>query len=254
MNVPNPLASNFWRERILTDEEYAATIAVAKEIVEQERQKVAEQRKKVDEFLTLLPTMGYGKSSSEYKYVQNRIKPWQRYSGFVFRIEEAQRELKRKADEQARKAEVERQKRDEIAALVVVAKQYGVDAYEHFGDVDGLRKAIKQAKHRRLDTLLDSSPYYIQASFYGHCLRGDWSSGTRSYGYDELRYLDVPDADPDRPEIHERAKELVDIALTWDGVDGRDFRYTYQELDGLLNETDLQILVELNDLHYELNY
>lgn len=256
MSLPSPIHSNYWKERILTDEEYAQTIEAAKVIVAEDYERVKKHRETVKAFLDALPAMGFSPHSSEYRYVKGRIVPKPKWglSSLVSDIEWTQRTLKQKAAEEARKREDAAERRAKLAELAKTAQELGVDITLYFGDENGLKRAIREAQATKLGELLEAAPYYVKASFYGHCLRGDWSSGTDSYGYDELRGLSIPDEDPDRPELNNLAKVLVEIAETWDGQDGRDFRDTYQWLDSRLNEEDSKMLATLLELHAAVRY
>lgn len=260
MPLPDPRQDNFWRKRILTDEEMAEVIAAVETIEDEARQRANAFAGKVQELKAEMLKNGYTIHSPEYKYVGNRIEPQGVWRSLRSNIQTTQADLKRKAEEE-RKAQAQREREQEmhkakLAKLVEDAKTLGIDPLAHFGDEAGLKEAVKAAKESKLEHLLTETPYYIRASFYGQCLRGDWSEGRDSYGLDQLLELDIPpeDPNPDRPALHRLAVELREIAGEWDGEDGRDFRETYQELDAHLNKDEATIRGFMCTAHDELRY
>jgi uncharacterized protein (UPF0335 family) len=142
----------------------------------------------------------------------------------------------------------------ELKKLQDEAQSLGFKESHLILDTYNLMMIIETKKREWLEYQENNAPYYILASYYSHCLRGDWSSGTRSYGCRELQNLDIPEEDSERPEIHGLVKELSELAHEWDGMDGRDFRRTYSELDELLSEEEARILEQMDSYHFNLNY
>ncbi|MGB9848896.1 MAG: hypothetical protein ACPLSY_03590 [Moorellaceae bacterium] len=258
MKLLDPIKDNFWRKRILTDEEMAETLRVAQAIVEENRKTYERQRQLVDTFLAELPAMGYPQHSPEYKYISKRIRPWPKFNNLVQEIKSAQEELKRKAEEerktQERIAKQEQMRRQKLKELVEKVISLGINLASYLDDEEGLEEAVKDATRKKFEELLKEAPYYVLASFYAHCLRNDWSHGTDSYGYDELCSLQIPQEDPLHPELHALACKLKLMAFQWEGDDGRYFRDVYEELDRLLNDKDKTILQFFIDAHYVLYY
>lgn len=254
MTLPSPIHDNYWRNRVLTEQEYAETIAAAIVIYDEEREKARGYAETVKVFLKEMEAMGHHRTSPEYKYVSSRVGYRANFSDLVWKIEATQRDLRKRADDAKRqKAEIERQ-REQMVELAKEAQKFDVDPYAYFGDEKGLRDAVDVAKEAKFEELLAIAPYYVKASFYGHCLRGDWSDGRHSYGCSDLKDMIIPEEDTDRPELHALAKELQEDAREWEGDDGRYFRSTYQQLDAILSDDDAKLLNFLNETHYELNY
>jgi hypothetical protein len=258
MKLPDPTKDNFWRKRILTDEEMTEVLRVAQAIVEESRKTYERQKELFNTFLAELPAMGYPKYSPEYKYISKRIKPWPKFNNLIQEIKRTQEELKKKAEEehktQERIAKQKQMRKQRLKELAEKAISLGINPVPYFGDEDGLEKAVKDATYKKFEKLLKEAPYYVLASFYAHCLRGDWSYGTDSYGCNELRSLQIPQEDPIHPELHALACKLKSMAFEWEGDDGRYFRGVYQELDSLLSDEDRAILQSLNEAYYEFNY
>lgn len=252
VKLPSPIHDNYWRNRLLTEEEYAQTIEAAKAIVAKEREKAMAFGDKVKEFLSTMEEFGFTRSSPEYKYVSGRIQYRPRFDTLVMNIEWAQKHLRQKAEEEKRQQEEAERQRERMVTLAEEARSLWVDPIAYFGDEKGLKQAIRAAKEAKFDEALRSAPYYVKASFYGHCLRGDWSMGRDSYGCEELEELEIPAEDPERSEIHALVVELKEIAAEWDGEDGRDFRYTYQRLDALLSEEEGALLEFLDKTFFDL--
>lgn len=255
MTLPSPAKDHYWRNRILTGDEYAETIAAAKAIIANDQERAKTHAETVKVFLKEMEGMGHSRSSAEYKYVSSRVGYRPKFSQtLIYNIETAQRNLRKNEDDTKRQeAEAERQ-RERMVKLAEQAKELGIDPFTHFGDERGLRLAVRAAREVKLVALLDTAPYYVKASFYGHCLRGDWSEGRRSYGCRELRDLDIPATDTEHPELHALAKGLKEDAGDWEGDDGRYFRETYQRLDALLSEEDAKLLEFLDSTHVNLYY
>ena len=239
------LFSGDWRKRILSDEQLKAVLEQA-EVAKAE----ADERKKghyqaVNDFLKAMLDMGYRPFSPEYKYVHSRVRPLFGYVTPKGDIQRAQDDLKKLAEEQKRDQE-------RRVALVKEAEEAGVK-YAHLMDDDAIRKAIRASCEERLQELKGKAPYYVLASYYGQCLRSDWSNSRHSYGCDELRYLAIPPSDPEHEALRESALELQRIADGWDGEDGRDFREAYQEMDSLFSPEEKKMLDEMVRLRYAVN-
>lgn len=254
MTIQDPSTSNFWRERLLSEEELVETLDAIKA-----KQLAWEARLRANDAVivafkqAMVKDFGYRKDSAEYKYVDNRIKPMGgRYGPRPSEsdVRFAQGDLKTKLAGAEAKA---KQKQDRLARYLASAKELGIDPLAYFGYEKGLADAVKRAKVDWLKEALVEAPYYVLASFYGHCLQSDWSDGTDSYGYDQLRSLDIPD-DPRHPELNALAYEITAIAREWDGEDGRDFRGTYSALDALLNEEDSKTLGRMSDYYAEIYF
>lgn len=255
MTLPNPVRDNYWRNRLLTEEEYVETLKAAQAVVDEETEKAKKHRETVKAFLAAMESMGFPRASAEYKYVSSRVVPRARFSqSLIYNIEEAQRNLRKKAEETKQQAVEMERHRKEVAELIEEARMLGVDPLAYFGDEKALRAVVNAAWEVKFEESLMTAPYYVVASFYGHCLRADWSEGRHSYGCRELRELSIPAEDTEHPELHALAKELQKDADNWEGDDGRYFRDTYQRLDALLSEEDAKLLTFLDEVRGKMYY